>query len=316
MRSETPPLPIAIALVGATASGKTAVSLALSQYIPSEILSADSRQIYRYLDIGTAKPSLDELSACMHHFIDILTPDIPYSAGEFADDAREVMTKLHARDVLPVIVGGSGLYIRALCEGIFQESELDTSGERAALDGRLLKEGRDALYDELCRIDPPSALRYSDKNPRRILRALEYYYTTGIPLSQAHALSPLPPIPFTTYYFGINHPRDVLYERINRRCIDMWESGLVDETQHVLDLGYSRDSNSLNTVGYKEAMCFLEGSMSAAEALAAMQQSTRRYAKRQLTWFRKNPAIQWLSGSTGEIAEQIAEQITRRHVTG
>jgi tRNA dimethylallyltransferase len=308
--------PYAIAIVGATASGKTAVSLDIASQLTCEIISADSRQIYQYLDIGTAKPTPDELNACKHHFTNILTPELPYSAGKFAEDARLIVDQLHTQNTLPLIVGGSGLYVRALCEGIFQEPvSADVTAIRMQLDERLANEGKDLLYEELQRIDTVSAEKYSDKNPRRIIRALEYYYATGTPFSEAHTLHSAPEIPFRTLYFGIEHPREILYERINRRCEEMWANGLLEETTKVLEMGYSPTLNSLNTVGYKEALKYISGEYSASEALSAMQQSTRNYAKRQLTWFRKINGIDWLHGSTSDIATQIIRRVTQLQST-
>ncbi len=300
----------AIAIIGATCSGKTATSIALSRLLESEIISADSRQLYCYLTIGTAKPSEDELSEVPHHFIDILTPNEPYSAGRFSAEATIVAHDILNRDKVPLIVGGSGLYISALCEGIFSEhNNADYSIHRSKLESRLASEGIEQLYCELTEIDPISAKKYSDQNPRRIIRALEYYYANGIPFSEAHSQSVNPKIPFTTHYFGIEIDRAILYEHINQRCIEMWNNGLVEETEHVLSMGYSRTLNSLNTVGYKEALCYISGTYTREQALQKMQQSTRNYAKRQLTWFRRNPNISWLSGNPAEIARQIFNQL-------
>ncbi|MBK9248741.1 MAG: tRNA (adenosine(37)-N6)-dimethylallyltransferase MiaA [Ignavibacteria bacterium] len=301
-----------MAIVGATASGKTSVSLELARILNCEIISADSRQIYQYLDIGTAKPSQLELERCIHHFINILTPDIDYSAGKFAVEATNTIHQLISNQKVPLIVGGSGLYVRALCEGIFSEPTSEDSSEiRNQLESRLQLLGKQLLYEELQRVDRLSAEKYADKNPRRIIRALEFYYSTGIPFSQAQHENKTSEIPFRTLYFGIEHSREDLYNRINVRCEDMWRDGLVQETESILATGYSPTLNSLNTVGYKEAIQYLSGKISEKEALAAMQQSTRNYAKRQLTWCRKMDQIQWLGGSSVEIAEMIAEHFTQ-----
>ncbi len=303
--------PPVITIVGPTASGKTAVSLLLAGRHDSEIISADSRQIYRYLDIGTAKPTQSELEGCKHHFIDTLLPSEQYSAGKFAQESLEVLLDIVQRNKLPIIVGGSGLYIRALCEGIFREGDQNTTKIRAELDERLATEGKELLYKELHSIDPESASLYSDMNPRRIIRALEYFYANGIPFSRAHKDNPTPDIPFIPHYFGIDLSRDELYRRINERCEIMWNQGLLQETEQILKMGYHEGLNALNTVGYKEAIQYIQGRITATDALKAMQQSTRRYAKRQLTWFRSNTAIQWLHGSTEAIADQIETYISQ-----
>lgn len=305
--------PSAIAIVGATCSGKTQTSIELSRLIDAEVISADSRQIYRLLTIGTAKPTVEELSACPHHFIDILNPDEPYSAGKFADDARIVAAGIFNRGKIPLIVGGSGLYVSALCDGIFDEQiNESTLIHREKLEARLINEGKDILYKELSIIDPESAQKYSDQNPRRIIRALEYYYTTGTALSAAHKNQTNQETPFTTLWYGIEIERSLLYERINQRCIDMWNNGLVEETEKILSIGYSPELNSLNTVGYKETISYLSGEYTKEQAIEKMQQSTRNYAKRQLTWFRKNPAITWISGSPKDISEKIFMHYSNR----
>ncbi|MBI3258192.1 MAG: tRNA (adenosine(37)-N6)-dimethylallyltransferase MiaA [Ignavibacteriae bacterium] len=305
--------PSAIAIVGATCSGKTQTSIELSRLIDAEIISADSRQIYHYLTIGTAKPTIEEQNACPHHFIDILNPDEQYSAGKFAGDARIVAEYIFNRGKTPLIVGGSGLYITALCDGIFDE-KIDDSNilHRVQLEERLAKEGKEALYKELSELDSDSAQKYTDQNPRRIIRALEYYYTTGIPLSVAHKNQMNKVTTFATQLFGIEIERPLLYERINQRCIEMWSNGLVEETEKILSMGYSPELNSINTVGYKETIAYLSGAYTKTKAIEKMQQSTRNYAKRQLTWFRKNPNITWLSGTPASISEEIF----RRHSDG
>ncbi len=305
--------PSAIAIVGATCSGKTQTSIELSQLMEAEVISADSRQIYRMLTIGTAKPTFEERSACPHHFIDILNPDEPFSAGKFADDAQIVATDIINSGKTPLIVGGSGLYVSALCNGIFDE-QIDESTliHRANLEVRLTNEGKDLLYKELSEIDPESAQKYSDQNPRRIIRALEYYYTTGTTLSEAHKNQTDQEKPFTTLWFGIEIERALLYERINQRCISMWNNGLVEETEKVLSMGYSTELNSLNTVGYKETISYLSGEYTKEHAIEKMQQSTRNYAKRQLTWFRKNPSITWISGSPSDISKEIFRHYSNR----
>ncbi len=260
------------------------------------MISADSRQIYRYLDIGTAKPTQEERRRVPHHCVDIRNPDETYSAGEFAADALRLIPALWARGKLPCVVGGSGFYIHALCYGLFEQPPLPLlRAVRQELQARLQREGREALYEELQRVDPVSAARYPDRNPQRILRALEFYYATGIPLSRAHQLLPPTERPFQTFWVGLAWERRQLYERINRRAEWMWQNGLVEETARVLSMGYAPDAPGLNTHGYKECIAYLAGQLSAAEALALMQRRTRQYAKRQLTWFRRYDHIHWIA---------------------
>jgi tRNA dimethylallyltransferase len=302
-----------IVILGPTASGKTEVSIELSKYLDLEIISADSRQIYKYLDIGTAKPTKEEQSAVPHHFIDILDPAQYYSAGKFGNDAEKVVQEIFLRGRIPCVVGGSGLYIQSLCEGLFDENdnENDTRLEiRICLENKFKKSGIENLYNELKEIDIDSANKYGDMNPRRIIRALEYYYSNHIPLSKAHNEFQTNRN-FTPVYFGIEHERKELYDRINLRSENMWKSGLIEETKHILEMGYLPSLNSLNTVGYKECIAFLNNELSEKEAIEKIKQNTRHYAKRQLTWFRKNPNIKWLNGNPKNIAEVITMNFTR-----
>ncbi len=295
-----------IVILGPTASGKTNISIKLSEILDIEVISADSRQIYKHLDIGTATPSQDELSAVPTHFINIIEPDEYYSAGLFGNQAEKTAFEIMKRNKIPVVVGGSGLYIKALCEGLFKE-ETDNK-QRIDVREKLQKEydenGIDNLFDKLKKIDPVSAEKYSDKNPRRILRALEHYYVTGKAFSQAHQ-SQENNRDFNVIYFGIQFPREELYKRINLRAEQMWHNGLIEETQKVLEMGYSPELNSLNTVGYKEVIAFLNNKLSQKEALEEMKKNTRHYAKRQMTWFRKVENVNWISGSVVEIADVI-----------
>lgn len=300
-------------LQGATASGKSDVALALASMLPIEIISADSRQVYRYLDIGTAKPTHDELAAVPHHLVDIINPDEAFSAGTFAEQARLLIPEVYARKAIPVVVGGTGLYIQALCGQLFQEPEqADYSAQRIALQQRLEQEGKDALYAELERVDPVSALKYADKNPRRVLRALEYYSVHKMPLSQAHAeLNRSSNLNVT--YFAVHRERSELYERINQRSTRMWEQGLPQETQAVLHMGYTPELNALNTVGYKEAIAFIHGDISAERGIELTAQNTRRYAKRQLTWLRNNGIdYHYLHGTTVAMAVEMKVKIEQR----
>ncbi|MFP4527686.1 MAG: tRNA (adenosine(37)-N6)-dimethylallyltransferase MiaA [Candidatus Kapaibacterium sp.] len=310
--SHRKPLPI-IVILGPTASGKTEVSLRLADYFNIEIISADSRQLYRHLDIGTATPTEEELSRAPHHFVSCIDPDEYYSAGQFGEDAWNAALEIAGRGNLPVVVGGSGLYIKALCEGLFGEGPSKTRFEvREILTKRFETEGIEPLYEELKKVDPKSAELYDDRNPRRIIRALEYWHTHGRAFSEAHEefarrrnADPL--------YFAIDYPRDELYGRINRRAEMMWDEGLLDEVERVLEMGYSPKLNSLNTVGYKEAIAYLEGKIDRESAVELMKRNTRRYAKRQLTWFRRYEDIVWLSGEPAAIARRIFESFGHAH---
>lgn len=312
----------AIAIVGATASGKTATSLELASLLEAkgvgvEIISADSRQLFRYLTIGTAKPTTEELMRVRHHFIDCRDPDETCSAGEFGTEAAQILAEIRSRGNLPVIVGGSGLYVQALTDGMFDEDAAGETSEeyqatiaqlRSRLQSRLETEGFENLYAELQACDPVSARKYAERNPRRIIRALEYYHATGTPLSIAHQTSHVGR-DFSTMFFGVEVERKELYRRINARTEQMFQEGIVEETTHVLALGYAQDCNALNTVGYKECLALLRGEITRERAVGLTAQNTRRYAKRQITWFRRNERILWCSGSPNSIAQIIAAHI-------
>ncbi|MBL7976296.1 MAG: tRNA (adenosine(37)-N6)-dimethylallyltransferase MiaA, partial [Candidatus Kapabacteria bacterium] len=301
-----------------TASGKTSLSISLSlkiaDSIRTEILSADSRQLYKFMDIGTAKPTIAERGAIPHHFIDTLTPDEPYSAGKFKRDATDVANKLLEMNITPLVVGGTGLYVSALCEGMFEDESTDYTEIRSQLQEQLETQGIDRMYQELQRVDKTSADVYADKNPRRVLRALEYFLAHGEALSVAHKREASKQ-EFTPLYFAIDIERDILYKRINQRSENMWKNGLVEETQHLLELGYSPELNALNTVGYKEALQYIGGEISFERGIELTAQNTRRYAKRQLTWLR-NRGINyiWLRGSQDEMQEQVMQSLSEHHL--
>lgn len=285
-----------LAIVGPTASGKTDLSFQIASLCNQkiDIICADSRQIYRGMDIGTAKPTKEEQAVIPHHCIDICNPDEHFSAGKFAKYARLCIDNSISQDRIPIIVGGSGLYIQALCEGFFTFESKDNSLDiRLELQELLLNKGKDFLFQELKKVDPSSAEEYSDMNPRRIMRALEFYKSTGLQFSKEkkeHISVPS----FTTQYIGISFQRDKLYDRINKRSEYMWNNGLIDETSQLLQIGYDSHLNALNTVGYKEAIQVLHGKLKHKEGLEAMKQATRRYAKRQLTWFGNQMSVEWI----------------------
>jgi len=307
---------ILIVILGPTASGKTELSIQLSENLPIEIISADSRQIYRYLDIGTAKPTKEELSKVKHHFIDILNPDEDYNAGRFGNDAELKCNEIYKNGKLPVIVGGSGLYIKSLCEGLFtEEINIDKNQFREKLQKQFDDYGIDGLYTELKEFDKISAEKYSDKNPRRIIRALEHYYSFKEPFSTAHEKK-LIKRNFNVLYFGILFERKKLYDRINLRTEQMWYAGLPVEYSKVISMGYSKDLNSLNSVGYKECASYYKGKFTKDLALEEIKKNTRRYAKRQMTWFNRNEEINWLMYNTDKNIEFILNLVKKFVIPG
>ncbi len=314
----------ALALVGATASGKTASSLEVASLLASEgitceIISADSRQCYRFLTIGTAKPTEAERASVPHHFMDCFNPDETCSAGEFGSQAASILADIRSRGNFPVIVGGSGLYVQALCDGMFEESEQsyeDTNTEynrqqqetRSRLQAEFEARGIEALYEELRQHDPTSAEKYADRNPRRIIRALEHFLITGVALSEAHEKAHQTRS-FSTMFIGVACEREKLYQRINTRTETMFRTGIIEETESVLRMGYAPTLNALNTVGYKECIAYLHGEMSRDRAQELTAQNTRRYAKRQGTWFRRDERIKWLEAPPKELAREVVRTL-------
>lgn len=283
-----------IVLLGPTASGKTDLSLVVHEQIDCEIISADSRQVYKYLDIGTAKPSKEILKKYTHHLIDFLDPDENFSAGEFVKLSNNIIEKIYEQNKIPLLVGGTGLYIDLLCNGLIQlPSDTQNLEIRDKLNEELKHKGKEYLFHLLKSVDPESATKYADMNPRRTIRALEFYFETGIKFSEAQNELTRNSL-YKPYYIGINFEREALYNRINQRCDWMWNNGIVQETEKVLQMGYSSYLNSLNTVGYKEVIKFLQKEFTEEKALEEMKKNTRRYAKRQLTWFRRNEKINWI----------------------
>lgn len=294
-----------LVLTGPTGIGKTELSLALAAHYPLEIVSADSRQIYRYLDIGTAKPSPEMRREIPHHFIDILDPDEDYSAGQYSDAARRVIEGIFQRGRLPLVVGGSGLYIRALVEGFFKARAEDPA-LRAQLQERLVVEGIEPLYAELQALDPRAAIKIHPNNTRRVIRALEVCLAARRPITRLQEEQP-DPAPFRSLKLCLTTERKALYARIAHRCEAMFETGLVGEVQKILDMGYDPSNNSLNSVGYKEVIGYLQGAFKLPECIELVKQNTRRYAKRQYTWFRSEPGVVWLERKpAGDLLQEIA----------
>jgi len=300
-----------IVIVGPTCSGKTNLSLKLANLIPSEIISADSRQIYKFLDIGTAKPSKDELEKVPHNLIDILDPSENYDASMFEKDAKKNIEKIFYVNKTPIIVGGSGLYIKALIDGIFDTADKDEEYRKELLQKR--KEfGNEFLFDELKKVDPESAEKMLPQNWKRVMRALEVYHSTGEQIWKHHQKqSTQKEKKYLFKQFGLNWGRNILYENINIRVDEMIEKGFVEEVKNILESGYEINLNSLNTVGYKEIIEHLEGNLTLERAIELIKRNTRHYAKRQLTWFRKDKRIRWFDITDFNEFDQIAKRIVQ-----
>jgi len=278
-------------IVGPTAVGKTQLALTIAGELQAEIISADSRQIYRGMDIGTAKPTPEECRTVPHHFIDIKNPDEDYSAGAFGNDARALIRQMFADDRTPVVAGGAGFYIRALVDGLQSPPAGDTEIKQR-LKARVIAEGLPVLREELARIDPVAAERIHPNDQQRTLRALEFFELTGKPFSNFQDQAP-EPADFEPVMIGLTRDRKELYEIIDARVEKMLADGLLDEVRQLLGQGYAPTLNALQTVGYLEAIRHLQGKITHSEMTELIKKNTRNYAKRQLTWFRSDPRIHW-----------------------
>lgn len=299
-----------IVITGPTASGKTELSIKLALDLDTEIISADSRQIYKYMDICTAKPNKKEIDTVSHHLIDFLDPNEEFSAGKFVKEAETKVKKIISKNKIPIICGGTYFYIKSFFEGLFEENESFTDDDiRKKLNEELKNSGIEKLQQDLKKYDLETYSKIEIDNPRRIIRALEYYYKTGEKISNAHLYRNETHSIYKPIYFAIDYPRDVLYERINFRCETMWNNGLLKEYQNLINLNYNKEINSLNTVGYNEIRLLLENKYNEEQALSEFKKNTRRYAKRQLTWLRKNSNINWINYKAGNKVELIKKKI-------
>ena len=284
-----------LAIVGPTASGKTAVSIEIAKRLDGEIVSCDSMQIYRRMDIGTAKPTKEEMCGIPHHLIDAVEPDAPFSCAEYVSLAGEAVKDIAARQKCPILCGGTGLYLdRFLC-GEMEETHADED-LRASLFAFAEREGVVALHERLRAVDPESADAIHPNNVKRVVRALEIFEQTGIPKSEFDRRSQAVESPYNAVVIGLHYPRrEVLYERINRRVDMMLADGLLEETRRLLDEGvFARNQTAAQAIGYKELFGYFDGNETLAEAAENLKTATRRYAKRQLTWFSAKPYVRWV----------------------
>lgn len=274
-----------IAVVGPTASGKTAYSIELAEKIGGEIISADSRLVYKGLDIGTAKPTIEEQKGIPHYMIDIVEPEVEYSAGLYVKEARKCIDDILSRGKSPIIAGGTGLYFRILLE----QYDLPEVPPNYQLREELKKLDSTELHSILRDLDSEAADKIYENDKKKLIRYIEIIKSTGKKISESRGISEPE---FDVEWIGCNFPRDILYERINKRVDMMIEKGLIEETKQLLNK-HGRINNLLYTIGYQEIISYLDGEMTLDEASALLKQNSRRYAKRQLTWFRKNENIKW-----------------------
>jgi tRNA dimethylallyltransferase len=274
-----------VTIEGTTASGKSRLAMELARRLNTEIISADSRQIYRFMDIGTAKPNAEEQATIPHHLIDIVYPNERYNAGDFAEDAEEIAEKLIAEEKLPLVVGGTGFYIKSLLQGLFKSPDVPES-IRQKLQDDLVNKGLDSLYTYLESVDPEAALNIYAQDRQRILRALEVFEHTGKPISHHWKEQQLEP-KFKAFRILLSDDRELIYQRINTRFDRMIEEGLLIEIEELLQRGYTPEDYGLTAVGYKEFMPYFYENKSLEECIEQAKQNSRKYAKRQITWYRK-----------------------------
>lgn len=282
-------------LVGPTGVGKTDISIELAKALNGEILSADSAQVYKYMNIGTAKASLDEMQGINHYMIDEIYPDQSFSVAQFRDRAAVYIQDIAERGKLPIITGGTGLYINSLLNNLDFTASVGDEGFRQDMQSIANAKGNDYLYDMLRDIDPDSYNRLHKNDTRRVIRALEVHKFTGKTISYFQEESKKAPARYDYAFVGLTMDRQKLYERINNRVDIMLDKGLIDEVQKLLDMGYSRELVSMQALGYKEIVQYLMGELTLEEAIFILKRDSRHYAKRQLTWFRRDERIQWFN---------------------
>jgi tRNA dimethylallyltransferase len=298
-----------VLLLGPTGSGKTALSLKLAEFFNGEIISCDSVAVYRGMDLGSAKPTLAERARAPHHLIDVANPDEPYTAGQYSRAARAALHEIASRSRLPIVTGGTGLYLRALTEGLFS-GPARQEPLRERLRSKAQKRGSPWLHRILTRLDPPTAARIHSNDTPKLIRAIEVSLAGRKPMSeifQSEQLARDPLTGFRLLRIGLNPPRAALYDRLNRRCAEIFAAGLVEETRTLL-AKYSR-VKALDSLGYRQALAVLDHTLTEPQALAAAQQGHRNYAKRQLTWFRREPQVHWLT-AFGDDPATASEAIT------
>lgn len=296
--------PLLVVVHGATASGKTSLAVQLAERFCGEVVSCDSVAVYREMEIGTAKPSPEERWRATHHMLDVVSPDQAYTAGDYSRDARPILSAIVQRGHLPIVAGGTGLYLRALLEGLFPAPQRLES-LRARLRELETKRGSNYLARILRRVDSVSADRIHSNDAPKLIRAIEVTLAGRQPMSAAWQAGRNPLQGFRVVRIGLDPPRAELYARINQRAAAMFSEGLLEETEGLLTR-YGNDCRPLMSLGYKQAIMMLRGDLSLEEAIAATQQGHRNYAKRQGTWFRREPDVHWLNGfgDTAQIAEQ------------
>ena len=299
-----------VVICGPTASGKTALSIALAKAFDGEVVSADSMQIYRRMDIGTAKPTKQEMDGVPHHMLDVAEPGEAYSVSRYVEEATACVEDILARGKLPIVCGGTGLYIDGLIRGTDYQPAGTDNGIREQLEGEWEAQGAEEMMARLAAVDPDSAARLHLSDKRRILRALEVYLATGETITVHNARTKAIPPRYEAIMIGLNtEPRQILYDRIDRRVGVMLEQGLLQEVQSLLEDGLL-DGTAAQAIGYKELLAYFRGEMTLETAADLIRQKSRNYAKRQLTWFRRDERVKWIVYNAPEAAQAVLQEAT------
>lgn len=283
-----------IVLTGPTAVGKTSLSISLAKAVNGEIISADSMQVYKGMDIGSAKIRKEEMQGVMHYLVDILEPEEEFHIVKFQELAKAALEEIYAKGKIPILVGGTGFYIQAVTRDIdFTQAEQETS-YRKELEQFAKEKGAEYLHEKLREVDSKSAENIHANNVKRVIRALEFYHQNGIPISEHNEEQKQQTSPYNLAYFVLTAPREILYERIDRRVDQMMEEGLLEEVKSLRERGCHRGMVSMQGLGYKEILAYLEGEYPLEEAVRILKRDTRHFAKRQLTWFRREQDVIWV----------------------
>lgn len=300
-----------IVIVGPTASGKTGLSIELAKQINGSVVSADSMQIYRYMNIGTAKPDKTEMSGIRHYMIDEVDPDENFSVAKYSEMALDSIREIINDDRHPIIAGGTGLYINSLLYNISFSQTICDDGLRDELRKEALEKGNRCIHEKLQAIDPKAAAKIHENDIKRIIRAIEVYTHTNRTISEHESVSRLEPAPYKYIVFGLSWDREKLYERIDRRVDRMLEAGLIEEVKKLVEMGYDRGTTAMQGIGYKEVLSFLKGEQTLEETTYILKRDTRHYAKRQMTWFRRIKEINWLELDENTDLKETAKKIIR-----
>lgn len=284
-----------IILTGPTAVGKTKLSIALAKAVNGEIISADSMQVYQYMDIGSAKIKKEEMQGVPHYLIDVLKPEEEFHVVRFQEMAKQAMEEIYAKGKIPILTGGTGFYIQAVVKDIDFSENTEKSEVRSRLEQLAKDKGSEYLHQKLLEVDPDSAQKIHANNVKRVIRALEYYELTGEKISLHNERESAKESPYSYAYFVLNDLREKLYQRIDARVDEMLKEGLVQEVEKLSQMGYTRNLVSMQGLGYKEILAYLEGECSLEEAVYILKRDTRHFAKRQITWFKREPDVIWVN---------------------